>query len=198
MFTKAFDRRVYAVVAVLAGAGALGFSFGVFALWPSNMEAGYAPDQPLAFNHVTHAGTLAIDCLYCHAEAEKGPHATVPPLSVCMNCHAQVKPQEADGRIKPEVAKLLDHWDARRPIRWMKVNDVADFVYFNHARHLAGGVACAECHGALEKMERVQRAYGMKMSWCLECHRQPPLLGRAAAPAEAGHRAPTHCSTCHR
>jgi hypothetical protein len=198
MFTKAFDRRVYAAVAALAGAAALGVSFGVFALWPSNLESGYAPGQPLAFSHLTHAGTLQVDCLYCHAGAWKGPHATVPPVSVCMNCHAQVKPLDFRGQVKPDVAKLLELWDRKEPILWVKVNDTADFVYFDHSRHMAGGVACRDCHGAVERMERVRRASGMKMSGCLECHRQPPLPGRAAPPAEPDHRAPTHCSTCHR
>ncbi len=198
MFTKAFDRRVYATLAVLAGTGALGTAFGLFALWPSNMEAGYAPAQPIAFSHLTHAGDLRIDCFYCHTEAEKGPHATVPPVSVCMNCHEHVKPKDRRGRIHPDVAKLLKHWKEKEPIRWVKVNDLADFVYFDHARHLAGGVACAECHGPVERMERVRREYGLKMSWCLECHRKPPEAGRPGALAEPNHRAPTSCSTCHR
>jgi hypothetical protein len=198
MFTKDFDRRLRLVVAVLAGTGALGVSFGVYALWPSNLEAGYAPLQPIPFSHLTHAGTLQIDCLYCHTEAEKGPHATVPEVAVCMNCHTQVKPVDARGKPKPGVAEILGHWERREPVRWVKVSDLADFVYFDHGRHLAGGVACRECHGPVEKMERVRREYGLKMSWCLACHRQPPLPGRAAPPAEPGHRAPTHCTTCHR
>ena len=198
MFTKAFDRRVYATLAVLAGTGALGTAFGLFALWPSHMEAGYAPEQPIAFSHLTHAGTLRIDCFYCHTEAEKGPHAAVPPVSVCMNCHEQVKPKDFRGQVKPGVASLLEHWTKREPIRWIKVSDLADFVYFDHSRHLAGGVTCRECHGPVEKMERLRREYGLKMSWCLECHRKPPLPGRPAALAEPDHRAPTSCSTCHR
>jgi hypothetical protein len=198
MFNRLFDLRVYAAAAALAAAGLVGAAFGAYALWPSNLEAGYAPEQPLAFSHLTHAGTLKIDCLYCHSLAEKGPHATVPPVSTCMNCHTQVVPKDAQGRIKPDVARLLEIAKKKEPIAWIKVNDLADFAYFDHSRHLAAGVTCQECHGPVEKMERLRRAYGLKMSWCLECHRRDPIPGRPGAPDAPAQRASTACTTCHR
>ncbi len=198
MFTRTFDRRVYAAAAALAGAGLLGLTFGTYALWPSNLEAGYAPEQPMAFSHLTHAGTLKIDCLYCHALAEKGPHATVPPVSTCMNCHVQVVPKDAQGRIQPDVARLQEIAKKKHSLSWVRVNDLADFVYFDHSRHLAAEVTCRECHGPVEKMERVERMYGLKMSWCLECHRREPPPGRPGAPDAPSQRASTACITCHR
>ncbi len=176
----------------------LGLSFGAYALWPSHLEAGYAPEQPLAFSHATHAGTLRIDCLYCHTLAEKGPHATVPPVSACMNCHAHVQPKDAQGRLKPDVARLLEIAKKKQPIPCVKVNDLADFAYFDHSRHMAGGVTCRECHGPVETMERVRRQFGLKMSWCLDCHRQAPPPGRPGAPDAPAQRASTACTTCHR
>ena len=198
MFSKKFDRRVHIFIAVLLFSSILGVSFGATVLWPSRREAGYMPEQPLPFNHELHAGTLKIDCQYCHTEASKGPHATVPTLEVCMNCHAQVQPTDARGEIKPAMQMLLDHWDRGEPIEWVKVNDVADFVYFDHSRHVTAGVDCRECHGIVESMQHMKREFGLKMSWCLECHMQEPPEDSKALERGWTTRAPFNCTTCHR
>jgi menaquinone reductase, multiheme cytochrome c subunit len=198
MFTRKFDRRVYVAIGVVLFAATLGGAFGTYVLWPSNLEAGYEPEQPLPYSHKMHAGTLAIPCLYCHVQAEKGPYATVPALSVCMNCHQEVQPKDEAGRLKPGMAVLLDHWQKREPIMWQKVNDLADFAYFDHSRHMAGGLTCQECHGPIETMEHVRREYGLKMSWCLACHKQPPPAGSPAEARGWPTRAPINCTTCHR
>jgi hypothetical protein len=96
------------------------------------------------------------------------------------------------------MAKLLDHWEKKQPVAWEKVNDVADFVYFDHSRHVNAGVDCADCHGKVEQMEVLERAYGLKMSWCLDCHNQDPPQGSRAEELGWETRAPTHCTTCHR
>lgn len=198
MFTRKFERRVYVALAVFSFAAALGVSFGVYILWPSNREAGYTPPQPIAFSHKVHAGTLKMDCIYCHTEAEKGPHATVPPISTCMNCHLEVQPRDASGELKPAIATLLDHWERREPLRWSKVNDVADFVFFDHSRHVNSGVSCQECHGPVETMDHMRREHGLKMRWCLQCHMETPEMGSPAAARGWDTLAPIHCTTCHR
>jgi hypothetical protein len=176
------------------------------------MEAGYEPVQPIPFSHKTHAGDMQIACLYCHSQADRGALATVPPLSTCMKCHDQVTPRDDRGNLKPGIETLLAHWERREPVAWEKVNDLADFVYFDHSRHVNAGVSCQECHGPVETMERVRREYGLKMSWCLDCHRQPAADAAATKPAEPdpdrsgpdagrinrGIRAPIHCTACHR
>ena len=116
-----------------------------------------------------------------------------------MKCHQEVKPKDKDGKLKPGVKLLLEHWRKREPIRWTKVHVLADFVFFDHSRHMAGGdITCQECHGKVETFEHMRRQYGMKMSWCLDCHKQPvekrDLKGRLVKTT----RAPIHCSTCHR
>ena len=198
MFTKKFERRIYIAVAVLVFSAALGVSFGAYILWPERREAGYEPPQPILFSHKLHAGTLQIDCLYCHYGAKHGAQALVPPVSTCMNCHREVQPKDKQGQIKPGIATLLEHWEKAEPIRWNKVHDLADFVYFDHSRHLAAGLACQECHGPVETMDHMRREYGQKMNWCLGCHKQPPT--ETSPPAEPGRatRAPINCSTCHR
>ena len=205
MFSKQFDRRVHIALGVLAFSGLIGMAFGAHVLWPSNLEAGYAPSQPFEFNHKVHAGDLKIDCLYCHTNATKGAGATVPSLRICMNCHAEVKPKDKQGKIKEGVQILLDHWERKEPIVWGKVSDLADFAYFDHSRHVNSGVECQECHGPVEKMVNMKREFGMKMSWCLDCHKQERDYKEELFPsADLGvllvpkTRAPIQCSTCHR
>jgi hypothetical protein len=198
MFSRTFERRIYVAVAVLVFSGSLGVSFGAYVLWPSRREAGYEPEQPIAFSHKLHAGELQIDCLYCHSGAAKGAHAWVPPVSTCMNCHAEVQPKDDQGELKPGIATLLEHWEQDEPICWNKVHDLADFVYFDHSRHVAAGVQCQECHGPVEARDYMRREYGMKMSWCLECHKQELPADDAAVEQGRTTRAPIHCTACHR
>ncbi len=198
MFTRKFDRRVHIALGVLALAGGLGATFGPFVLWPSNREAGYMPEQPIPFDHELHAGTLKIECMYCHTEADKGPNAGVPPLSTCMNCHEQVQTKDIQGNLKPGLVALLDHWERKEPVAWKKVNVVADFVYFDHSRHVTAGVDCTECHGPVDTMRVMRREFGLKMSWCLKCHMQAPPEDSKAKERGWETRAPIHCTTCHR
>jgi hypothetical protein len=204
MFTRKFERRVYIAAGVFLLACAIGVSFGAYVLWPSHLETGYQPEQPLPYSHLLHAGTMKIQCLYWHTNADRGPHATVPLLSTCMKCHEQVQTKDPAGNLKSGLAILLDHWNRQEPIRWNKVNDLADFVYFDHSRHIASNIQCQECHGPIETLEHVRRQYGMKMSWCLQCHRRPlsskdpPGVWERAAQQGRSCHGPIHCSTCHR
>ncbi len=197
MFTRAFDRRVRVFGGVFAFSLFFGVSFGTYALWPANQERGYQPEQPVYFPHSVMAGKHDIDCLYCHSEAKKGPHAGLPPVSLCMNCHSEIQTKDSQGNVKESIATLLRYWEERKPIRWAKVHDLADFVYFDHSRHLTEKAAldCVDCHGEVEKMDRVERVYSLKMAWCLDCHMEPPPED---APEEQATRAPIHCSACHR
>lgn len=198
MFSRTFERRIYIAVAVFVLSGALGISFGAYVLWPSHREAGYEPKQPIRFSHRLHAGELQINCLYCHSGAKTGAHALVPAVSTCMNCHKEVRPTDAEGQLKPAIATLLEHWEQGEPIRWNKVHDLADFVYFDHSRHLAAGLACQECHGPVERRDYMRREYGMKMSWCLDCHKQRSPDDDSAIGQGRSTRGPIHCTVCHR
>jgi hypothetical protein len=115
-----------------------------------------------------------------------------------MNCHAEVQPKDDQGELKPGVATLLEHWEQDKPICWNKVHDLADFVYFDHSRHVGAGVMCQECHGPVESRDYMRREYGLKMSWCLECHKQKLAPDDPAVEQGWSTRAPIHCTACHR
>lgn len=59
------------------------------------------------------------------------------------------------------------------PIEWIRIHNLADHAYFNHAQHVSvGKVACQTCHGEVEKMEVVKQYSPLSMGWCINCHRQ--------------------------
>lgn len=59
------------------------------------------------------------------------------------------------------------------PIEWVRIHNLADHAYFNHAQHVAiGQVACQKCHGDVEKMEVVEQYSNLSMGWCINCHRE--------------------------
>jgi len=130
------------------------------------VHQGYAPEQPIAFSHKLHAGDNQIACLYCHFAATKSRHAGIPPANVCMNCHGILRKETA------ELAKLKEAVAQGRPIEWIKVHNLPDFVYFNHSQHVLSSVACRDCHGPVETMARVRQEKPLTMGWCLDCHRQ--------------------------
>jgi len=197
LFSKKFDRRIYVIGAMCMVSAMVGGAFGLYALWPANMERGYQPDQPIDYSHRLHAGELKIDCKYCHSNVERAAHANIPSVSVCMNCHAQVQPRGPDGTVKADIVKLNEFWDDKKPIEWMNVHNLADFVYFNHSRHVSAGLACQECHGPIETMEEVRRFNSLKMGWCLDCHKKEPPENY---PVSDGRKtwAAIYCYTCHR
>jgi hypothetical protein len=132
---------------------------------------GIARPQPIAFSHKHHAN-MGIDCRYCHTSVEEQASANIPPTSVCMNCHSMVW---ADS---PALAAVHESWETGMPIRWTRVHDMPDFVYFDHSAHVNKGIGCATCHGRVDEMPAVWKEQPLYMKWCLECHREPELYIR--------------------
>ncbi|HLK39159.1 MAG TPA: cytochrome c3 family protein [Polyangiaceae bacterium] len=124
-------------------------------------------EQPVQFDHRHHVRDDGIDCLYCHYEATRSKFAGVPPTSVCMNCHSQV--WQESGRLAP----IRDSWFGGGPLRWRRVHQLPQFVYFDHSAHVSHGVGCAECHGRVDLMPAVYPVAPLTMEWCLDCHRDP-------------------------
>lgn len=162
------------------------------------IHQGYSPEQPIAFPHKVHSGDNRIPCLYCHYAARTSRHAGIPPTSVCMNCHTLLEKQTV------EIEKLKEYVQQQRPIRWVKIHNLPDFVYFNHSQHVLSGVACQKCHGPVESMTRVTQFAPLTMGWCLQCHREHanvPVgdLQRAAMSIKQKQKpaAGLDCSSCH-
>lgn len=134
-------------------------------------QEGYSPDQPIAFSHKVHAQQNKIDCRYCHHTVDDSRHAGFPSAQLCMNCHNVVKEGKTTG--KEEINKIYAAIENNQSIEWIKVHNIPDHVYFNHAQHVkVGEIACEECHGNVEAMDRVMQVSDLSMGWCIECHRE--------------------------
>ena len=138
-------------------------------------EVGVAREQPVPFSHKHHVAGLGLDCRYCHTSVENSSFAGVPPTKTCMNCHAQV------WNDSPTLEPVRASFRTDQSIEWIRVNDLADFVYFNHSIHVAKGIGCQTCHGQVDQMPLTWREKTLHMEWCLECHRQPELFVRPKA-----------------
>jgi hypothetical protein len=134
---------------------------------PYTTRQGVVLKQPVPFSHDHHVAGLGIDCRYCHTSVEESAFAGIPPTSTCMNCHKLIWTN----------AELLEpvreSFRTNTPIEWRRVNDLPDFVYFNHSIHVAKGVGCATCHGPVHEMPLMYQAAPLQMYWCLDCHRNP-------------------------
>jgi menaquinone reductase, multiheme cytochrome c subunit len=138
---------------------------GVFS--PEMSAIGYAPVQPVEYSHALHVGKLGMDCRYCHTSVETTAKANIPPTATCMNCHAYIKTES------PKLAPVFESAETGKPIPWVRVHDLPDFVFFNHAGHIQSGVGCVSCHGRVDNMEVVEQTEALTMGWCLRCHRAP-------------------------
>ncbi|PJK30102.1 cytochrome c3 family protein [Minwuia thermotolerans] len=157
-----------AVLLVLAVGAAVLLSGGFLFVHSDGFTGeGRVVEQPVPFSHAHHVGGLGIGCRYCHAGTERAPVAGMPSTETCMTCHSQLW-TEAE-MLRPVRASLrLD-----RPLRWNRLHDLADYVYFDHSVHAAQGVGCETCHGRVDRMPLTRQAAPLTMDWCLECHRDP-------------------------
>jgi len=200
---------------LLAGGPVYLVAIIAYGVSPEAIRIGYQPEQPVPYSHALHVGELGLDCRYCHNTVEESPHSAVPPAATCMNCHTA---------IHAESNKLLPIRESAGkgvPVKWVRVHDLPDYVYFNHSAHVTRGVGCESCHGRIDQMETVYQSKALTMEWCLGCHRKPysnlrPLseittmgyeakfseeeryiAGKEIA-AENNLKPRTDCSTCHR
>ncbi len=129
--------------------------------------AGVRKPQPVPFSHQHHVTGLGIDCRYCHTSVENSSFAGIPPTKTCMNCHSQIWTN----------AKLLEpvraSYRSGESLQWTRVNQLPDFVFFNHGIHVTKGVGCNTCHGPVDQMPLMYQAESLQMEWCLGCHRAP-------------------------
>lgn len=158
-------------------AASLGFKAVINGLYSIGIQQGYAPKQPIAFSHKIHAGDFQIDCNYCHTGVLTGKNANIPSPNICMNCHNQIKTGTLTG--EGEIAKIVKAYETNTPIEWVRVHNLPDLAYFNHAQHVnVGGVECQTCHGPIETMDVVRQHSLLTMGWCIDCHRTTDLNTR--------------------
>jgi len=171
---------------VLFVVGSLGFKAVINGLYSVGVQQGYAPKQPIAFSHKLHAGAYEIDCKYCHVGVLKGKSATIPSVNICMNCHRSVKTES------PQIQKIwaaadwqpetLSFGPNQKPIEWVRIHNLPDLAYFNHAQHVnVAGVECQTCHGPIEEMDVVKQYSLLTMGWCIDCHRKTDIKAEGNA-----------------
>ena len=86
------------------------------------------PQQPVSYSHALHAGQLGLDCRYCHTTVEDTAFASVPPTSVCMNCHALI------AATSEKLVAVRESAASGNPVHWVQVHDLPNYVYFDHQR----------------------------------------------------------------
>lgn len=150
---------------------------GIFITWILAVNAiafgrakGYSPDQPIKFSHAVHAGQNKTDCNYCHYTAKISKTAGIPPGSVCMNCHLLVRNGTRSGAT--EIAKIIKAFEEKKPVKWIRIYKLPDFVFFSHEQHVtAGEIDCEACHGNVKEMNRLFQVPDLSMGWCINCHK---------------------------
>jgi hypothetical protein len=212
-----FQRRtnIAARATLIAAAGIAGGVPLALMAWvrTPNASGQFAPvPQPVPFDHLLHVKGFGIDCRYCHTVVERSATAGIPPTTTCVPCHS------ATWMRSRELAPVRLSLTTGEPLQWNRVHKLPDFVYFNHAIHVAKGVGCETCHGRVDQMGRVYQAAPLTMGWCVDCHRDPiPYLRPRSEITTMGWRPPiaqvalgrqlateyhvqrlTNCSTCHR
>ena len=200
---------IFGAVFVLA---ALLWLFAALERSPYLTQADVVRQQPVPFSHKHHVNGLGIDCRYCHTTVEESAFAGIPSTKTCMTCHSQIWAES------PMLEPVRVSFRTDRSIPWTRVNDLPDFVYFDHSIHVHKGIGCVTCHGRVDHMPLTWRAHPLTMEWCLECHRAPERFVRPQAQVfrmdwepprdrialgqqlvREYHLQPgTSCSTCHR
>ena len=186
MIFNPFLRFLTVIFLLLGGAW---FFFGW--LMQIDVNEGYQPIQPIAFSHAIHAGDNKIDCQYCHSSAKHSKTSGIPTANVCMNCHKSISEyngplfgEYSKEDLDNEIQKIYDAvgWDKenvqyiegyeQKPIEWIRIHNLADFAYYNHAQHVTvAGVDCQKCHGPVEEMHEMHQFSPLTMGWCIDCHR---------------------------
>ncbi|MEK9755970.1 MAG: c-type cytochrome [Bacteroidota bacterium] len=166
------------------------FTYGY--LMQVGIDRGYAPIQPIHYSHKIHAGANQIECKYCHSSARVSKHSGIPSLNVCMNCHEYIAEYNGEEDLENgytrdfytnEIKKLYYAvgWDEEnqvytgntQPVKWVRIHNLPDFVYFNHAQHAqVANIECQTCHGPVEEMEIMYQYSPLTMGWCIDCHRE--------------------------
>lgn len=163
------------IVLALLSAGIMIGASVIFANSSWVTGAGHFKVQEIPFSHQTHVSGVGLDCEYCHTGVRQKSHADFPSTETCLGCHQEILKE----------AGLLNPVRLKKPLRWNRVNELADHVHFNHSAHVTTGISCTTCHGEVSQMPLMAPSRPFSMKYCLDCHRtEGPRL--------------QDCYTCHR
>lgn len=163
-WSNALPLKIVVFVFILAATVVFGVTYYAT---PNYTRVGYAPKQPVPYDHSFHVGELGLDCRYCHDKVDESPVANIPAADTCMKCHSMIKTDS------PLLEPIRQSEKTGQPVPWVRVHQVPDYVYFDHQVHVNRGVSCVECHGRVDEMVVVTHDQPMSMGWCLDCHRHP-------------------------
>jgi hypothetical protein len=97
---------------------------------------------------------------------EPGWDMTYPSEEKCMQCHETIKAES------PAIVKLTEYYKERRPVPWVPVYRVPDYVFFSHLRHVKkAGIGCDVCHGPVAERDVVVKEKSIGMAACMDCHK---------------------------
>jgi hypothetical protein len=171
-WTNILPLKIAVCLGALGTVVAAGFAYYAT---PKAQRVGYQPSQPIPYDHDLHVNQLGLDCRYCHSFVEHSGAANVPSSSVCWNCHRHEALRRDSPKLEPlrrAMDPTYEHFDGE-PVRWVRVHEAPDYVYFDHSAHVNRGVSCLSCHGKVNNMQVVFHAESLSMGFCLECHRAP-------------------------
>lgn len=204
-FFKKNKNFLYCIYIILGLLSIYGFWFILFGI---GVDRGYKPQQPIYFSHKIHSEINKIDCQLCHSSVKYSKVSGIPSLNTCMNCHRVISQYNGEyletnksrNFYNQEIKKIYEYvgWDEvtqsyskpKKVIKWNRIHNMPDFVYFNHAQHvMIGGktiidsynknnlydktdVVCNVCHGKVDTMNVVEMANDFTMGWCIACHRR--------------------------
>ena len=133
--------------------------------------------QPIPFSHKLHVQFFP-DCLDCHALSADGWTMGYPAQEKCMTCHATIKTDD------PAIKRLAAIYSEKKPVPWVQIYKVPDYVYFSHRTHIKKAkLECENCHGPVRERDVLTKEKPTSMQSCINCHK------------EKG--APVGCRTCH-
>ena len=166
-----------------AGCGAMAFSLivltcnSVLCAQEKTPATPAVKPQPLPFSHKLHTQFVQ-ECQDCHQVSSEGWTMSYPPEGKCMTCHATIK---ADS---PAIIKLAEYAAQKKPVPWVQIYQVPDYVYFSHRTHIRKAkLDCETCHGPVREREALTKEKSTAMAACISCHKEKS--------------APTGCRTCH-
>lgn len=202
------------------------FLFGAWLGLAKESKEGKPPEpppqfrQPIEFSHKIHVEKSKTPCELCHIYARRSTVSGVPPMSLCYGCHKYRLIPGSDDRVRKAIFKLLEIEKQGRPIKWKKIYDLPDHIYFSHKRHIQVGMDCTDCHGEIFKHDTLSMKTmitDLSMGWCLKCHKEGlaaadgkiigpfretrggTVLSKASTMPEAEIlRGPTDCYACHK